>query len=741
MKGLKPSSRPIPFVYMLFMSFMVPFALVAQKPAQTPVFRTKVEVVQLDVSVLDKHRQPVRGLTQKDFTILEDGKPQPIVGFATFDVDAAPPPAVGWMRDVPADVTTNELKDSRLFVIVMDDALIPQDPAFTRNARAIATTIIDQVGPDDLTAIVFTGDRRKTQDFTNDKTKLRAAVDKFNPGLAGYRFGLDTFGIDGDLYFQQSSARVLNSVAEFLIDVPNRRKAVFYISPGVPMDLQGVVPNDQNGLPVSDNPIAKKEHVEIPICLYPLPCLPGDPRNVWGYRFPPEAQVDMARRTEDTFRRAQRANVTFYPIDPTGLDGMRGYLSARLGSMNQPVSQHKATAQQDYLAAVAANTGGRTILNTNDFAPGIKDVFAENSSYYLIGFEPTNTAADGTLRKIQVTVNRPDVEVRTRSSYYAPEPDKPAEKKNAKNPMTPEAEALAKAMGGILPRAGMPMRVAVAPFAVPGQRLATVAIVLGITEPVPPAAAKVRITETTELLTSAFTPEGEARGAQRHTARVVLRAGANGEAAYEVLARIDLPPGRYDLRLAAHNSTSNRDGSVFTDVTVPDYSNIPFSAAPVVLGATPGRVSAPKDLLAPLLPFVPTAEREFSRTDKVTSLLRLYQNGQKSVERVQLSLQVRDSQNQINVSQTQTIAADRFTAVERPAEAPPSPNPSPLIRVRGLPTPTPEALDQFANLGLRTADVKYDVPLATLTPGPHLLTFEATLGSTTIRRDVRFEVR
>ena len=74
---------------------------------QSPVFKSKVEIVQLDVSVLDKHRQPVKGLTANDFTILEDGKPQKIVGFTTFDMDDAGPPATGWMKDVPPDVTTN----------------------------------------------------------------------------------------------------------------------------------------------------------------------------------------------------------------------------------------------------------------------------------------------------------------------------------------------------------------------------------------------------------------------------------------------------------------------------------------------------------------------------------------------------------------------------------------------------------------------------------------------------------
>src|SRR6185295_13730437 len=110
--------------------------LVAQ---QAPVFKSKVEIVQLDVSVLDKHRQPVKGLTEKDFTILEDGKPQKIVGFTTFDMDDAAPPATGWMKDVPPDVTTNDLKpESRLFVLVMDDAMIPQDPWMIQASKKIA---------------------------------------------------------------------------------------------------------------------------------------------------------------------------------------------------------------------------------------------------------------------------------------------------------------------------------------------------------------------------------------------------------------------------------------------------------------------------------------------------------------------------------------------------------------------------------------------------------------------------
>jgi hypothetical protein len=278
--------------------------------------------------------------------------------------------------------------------------------------------------------------------------------------------------------------------------------------------------------------------------------------------------------------------------------------------MNQGFSGHKATAQLDFLTMTAENTGGHAIINTNDFEPGIAEAFEENESYYLIGFEPTNTAADGKLRRLEVKVDRPDVEVRTRSSYYAPEPPKPDKKANAKNAPTPEAAALAKAMSGILPMAGMPMRVSVAPFAVPGQRLSTVTIVLGIRQPIPAAAAKDRVTETTELLTSAFTPEGDARGTQKHTARVVLRAAQTVK--LPTGARAHRPASsRYQLRLARMAGPAA--------VTAASLRMSRWLLERRSRRRPSGRHAGPrfgaKDLLASLLPFMPTAGQDFARAD------------------------------------------------------------------------------------------------------------------------------
>ena len=58
--------------------------LAYQAPQVT--FRAGVDLVDVEVSVLDKNRLPVRGLTANDFTVLEEGSPRPVVAFTAVDL-------------------------------------------------------------------------------------------------------------------------------------------------------------------------------------------------------------------------------------------------------------------------------------------------------------------------------------------------------------------------------------------------------------------------------------------------------------------------------------------------------------------------------------------------------------------------------------------------------------------------------------------------------------------------------
>ena len=79
------------------------------RPPQV-TFRAGVDLVDVEVSVLDKNRLPVRGLTASDFTVLEEGSPRPVVAFTAVDLPPRIMPPAPWMEQIAADTHTNQLR-------------------------------------------------------------------------------------------------------------------------------------------------------------------------------------------------------------------------------------------------------------------------------------------------------------------------------------------------------------------------------------------------------------------------------------------------------------------------------------------------------------------------------------------------------------------------------------------------------------------------------------------------------
>jgi VWFA-related protein len=620
---------------------------------QLPRFKGGVNVIQLDASVLDRDGHPLRGLTADDFTILEDGRPQRIVAFSEVVLPAYTGPPVGWIRDVAPDIRHNQLPDGRLLVIVIDDGMLPPDPYMVKQTKQIATGIIDRMGPADLASIVFTRDGRNAQDFTADRARLLKAIDRT---AAGFIFSVpnDPMARDTDVLWYDASVETLRMVAEALRTVPNRRKTIAYISIGGPADPESTAPRL----------IAPGQSM-------------GDVN----------ALRDLRENMRDMYQGTLGSQTTIYAFDPSGLDGLESYKAARPGvKIPPPQLFHES------LRELANNTGGRATLETNDWSGGLERMFRETSAYYLLGYETANPAPDGKFRRLEINVNRPGAQVRTRSGYWAPKPEK--------GPRAQPAAAAAAAIGRVLPRSDLPMQAMAAPFAGSGNK-AAVLIVAGLRHPVSAGASA----EDVDMLVSAFDPEGRPKGSQRQNVRLQLRQVALGEARYEILTRLDLDPGRYNLRLGAHSSLASDTGSVYLDVEVPDFSKEGLSTSGLLLTSTAAPIAAPPNALAGLVPVIPTTLRQFARSDRVSGFLRVYQGGRKPL---------------VPVSVTTRIVDERATTMSQRR-----------IEI---------GVDQFRS---RAADVPFDVPVASLAPGPYLLDvdIEAT-GSARQRqtRHVRFQV-
>ena len=653
---------------------------VSQAPPST--FRGGVDVVQLDVSVLDQQRRPVTGLQTSDFTVLEDGKPRPIVAFVPVTLaDAAPPPGqAAWVRDVASDVTTNAVRpEGRLVVIMLDWSIRVDDQIL---ARKIAAATVDQLGPGDLAAVVYDSgfaNAGTPQNFTADRARLLDAINRpaatalHNPPrgpMHDPRNGNDVMIDDpegfesGDCFCRVCAPEAITRIADAVRDVQGRRKILIFIGTYF-RSYESLL-----GTPSRPN-------------------VPGPPAAITGVVLPSTNWTTCATRLRDArekmLRATSLANLTIHTLDPVGIESPG---NSPLGGKAIGIQE-----RQHDLPVLADLTGGRTVMNTEAPEAQLPALFGESQVYYLVAFTPAASSTNGKLHRVEVKVARPGVSVRTRSGYITGETGEGS--RAAAN--TSETAGI---VGGVLPRTDVPLSVSAAPFAVPGSaEKAAVAITLGVQQD---AASGRGRQGPVRVVSAAFDRNGRSVNSETKTVSISPRADASGDRAYELLSRLPLKPGRYEIRIGIEGGGSGA-ASVYTYVDVPDFAQQPLSLSGVILSTVPAGLAAPKDAFADLFPLVPTTRRRFARSDHVSALVRVYQQAGKPALPVQVT-------GRITNASDQTVAND----------------------VASL---TP---DQFA--GGRGGDYRISLPVAQLASGDYLFVIEATEGKYSARRGVRFTV-
>lgn len=349
-------------------------------------FQTTTQLVVQTVAVKQKNGAPVEGLTAKDFTVTEDGVPQSIRFFEfqkLMDTSASPaPPPLGTPKllerfpktKIAAEPPgTTRYRDRRLLALYFDMTAM-QEPDQVRALTASQKFIRTQMTPGDLMAIMmFTGGAVQVlQDFTGDRDRLLTILQTMivgegqgydeNPGDesssdTGAAFGQDDrefniFNTDRQLSALQTAARMLGQLSE--------KKALIYFASGLRL----------NG-------------------------------------------IDNQAQLRATVNSAIRSGVSFWPIDARGLTAQAPLGDATKGSPGGLGMYNGASAvavqdnfqrSQDSLWSLAADTGGKALLDSNDLAAGIHQAQQSQSSYYLIGYYTTNAALDGKFRRIKITL-------------------------------------------------------------------------------------------------------------------------------------------------------------------------------------------------------------------------------------------------------------------------------------------------------------------------------------------------
>src|SRR5687767_11666300 len=148
-------------------------------PAQQPI-RTGINFVRVDVIVTDNKGNPVLDLTQEDFQLAEDGKPQTIQTFSVVKIDEATqfetrPSEIRSKADEEREAAR---PDVRLFIILFDDYHVRRG-----NDMAVRKPLIDfvqnQLAPQDMVAIMYPLTPVSALTFTRNKSSMIAAINTF----------------------------------------------------------------------------------------------------------------------------------------------------------------------------------------------------------------------------------------------------------------------------------------------------------------------------------------------------------------------------------------------------------------------------------------------------------------------------------------------------------------------------------------------------------------------------------
>jgi VWFA-related protein len=563
----------------------VPAQQQPQQPQQQPSFPAEVELVTVDVVVTDRQGRPVRGLTAADFAVREDGERQGISSFEAIELPAAPPRArdEGAPAERPRVSTNANTKDrpatGRTFVIVYDNRNLTLDEGV--RAKAAVAQFLEkgvregdrvllvasegdawwsaQVGgrPDELVSLLKRLDGRRVPDLSPERITPWEAM-----RIHVYR--------DEDVAF-----RVLQRLEKYNA-VPadgsgrNLRRFVFdnpYLTQRAAQVYQDSLNRNRTTLELLDR---------IMLALEPSRGRKAVLLVSGGFIY--DTTLREFKRVPES---ARRSNVVLYFLDARGLEGMPVEMTAQFGMAPEVRDfgtggfggeYYGGTMLTGELAsegaqALASESGGFTIKNSNDLSSGINRIAAESQAYYLLGYRPTNTLRDGRFRKIEVAVARGGTNVRARKGYYAGLEDEVVSEAAARD------RAFQRALDSPYPSDAIPLRMSSFVFHESGLGKASVLVACEVdVSGFDFEARDGRLLDDLQyLLVVAHRESGEHF---RHDENVELRLSpatreSLARSGYLVARPFELAPGGWQAKIVVRDRNGGRVGSLVHDFEVP----------------------------------------------------------------------------------------------------------------------------------------------------------------------------
>jgi VWFA-related protein len=598
-------------------------------------FKSNTNLVIVNVTARDKSGKLIDNLTKNDFVILEDGKPQIISVFELQKLNSEVlPPAVApektlVRRDNTAPVvqtpiakpeppSPERLRDRRLIALFFDLSSM-QPPEQIRAQDAAVKFLTSQMTKSDMVSIMtYSNKLSVVENFTDDRDLLIADIRKMRMGdssenaVAG-QTGADASDDSGEFTADETEFNIFNTDAKLaaLEDATRKlaiypeKKALVYLASGVS-----------------------------------------------------KTGVENQSQLRSTINAANRANVSFYPIDARGLmalvpGGDASTASAKGTGMFTGATQSKGKDsfidQQETLVTLAADTGGKALLDSNDLTLGMQRVQQDFDSYYILGYYSTNDLQDGKYRRVKVEPKAGiEAKLDFRNGYYA-------SKTWAKFNSTDKERQLQEALELGDPATDLPVVVEIDYF-----RTAKDKYFVPISAKIPGSAialAKKGSNEVTEFdfIGQIMDPKGKVIGGVRDGIQMKVKDETAAKLAsknIEYDTGLTLAPGHYRLRFLARENQTGKMGTFEAAFTIPDLdslkvavrmSSVVWSSQREPLVASVGTAGTNKKVLDahPLVDngvkLVPSITRVFRKDQNLYVYFEVYEPGRDEAKAPSLS--------------------------------------------------------------------------------------------------------
>ncbi|HWZ01359.1 MAG TPA: VWA domain-containing protein [Edaphobacter sp.] len=528
---------------------------------RTFTMKVQTDIVLTNVVVRDKKTgEVVKGLKQSDFTILENGKPQTIASFDYQNVDEAAvlrENSTVTGKATIADLLNRDfaaspaaLRDHRLIVMFFDlSSMQPED--IDRAVQAAQDYVNKKMQPADLVALVSmaTG-LSMDQDFTSDKAALLKGLGKYN-GTEGTGFAngneggnaggtsddASSFTSDDSEYNSLNTDRELYAIRTIAksLERVDQRKSMLYFSGG--LTRQGI-----------------------------------------------ENQASMRAATNE----AVKANMAIYSVDSRGLEAMPPVGNASKGSLRGTAAYSGGAMQsqldanfgsQETLATLSSDTGGKAFFDSNDFAPAFQQVQHDTEAYYILGFHSTNTARDGSYRRLTVKLNRNDLKIDYRPGYYAPA--------DFQHQKTEDREAaLTEQLRSDLPATDVAVYLQALYFRIEGDKFFIPVSLIVPGSQIHSVKNGDRDKANIDVMGEVKNAQGIIVGNVRDNVKLTLDAAQQVQRKnIQYSTGFTLAPGKYHLKFVVRENQTGAMGSFETDLQVPDLKKSPLKLSSIVLSS------------------------------------------------------------------------------------------------------------------------------------------------------------